>query len=91
MSFGDLKYPNWGNRDMSTETFYKQISTTASYRILQGKLTITAIKRNLREPHRKFIFSHIVAAFSMLSSLLGVNKKAPLVRKSVSLISESVS
>lgn len=41
--------------------------------------------------YRKFIFSHIVAAFSMLSSWLGVNRKAPLVRKSVSLISESVS
>lgn len=76
---------------MSTKTFDKQTSTTASYTILQGKLTITTIKRNLREPHRKFIFSHIVAAFSMLSSWLGVNKKAPLVRKSVSLISESVS
>lgn len=41
--------------------------------------------------YRKFIFSQMVAAFSMLSSWLGVNRKAPFVRKSVSLISESVS
>jgi len=41
--------------------------------------------------HRKFIFSQMVAAFSMLSSWLGVSRKAPLVRKSFSLISESVS
>jgi len=41
--------------------------------------------------HRKFIFSQMVAAFSMLSSWLGVSRKAPLVRKSFSLTSESVS
>ena len=41
--------------------------------------------------YRKFIFSQMVAAFSMLSSWLGVNRNAPFVRKSVSLISESVS
>lgn len=41
--------------------------------------------------YRKFIFSQMVAAFSMLSSWLGVSRKAPLVRKSLSLISESVS
>lgn len=41
--------------------------------------------------HRKFIFSQMVAAFSMLSSWLGVSRKAPLVRKSFSLISESLS
>lgn len=41
--------------------------------------------------HRKFIFSQMVAAFSMLRSWLGVSRKAPLVRKSFSLISESVS
>lgn len=41
--------------------------------------------------HRKFIFSQMVAAFSMLSSWLGVSRKAPLVRKSFSLTSESLS
>lgn len=49
-------------------------------------------KKNLPpSSYRKFIFSQMVAAFSMLSSWLGVNRKAPFVRKSVSLISESVS
>lgn len=55
------------------------------WRILKKKKSVPA------SSYRKFIFSQMVAAFSMLSSWLGVNRNAPFVRKSVSLISESVS